>query len=203
MVIKKKKKMEKKNKKHVIFNSTILYNGITLIIKTELVILCWRKKGVLKKRKKDGYVRGRIERREGHRRGRDGGTVDPWGRNWFRIRITRPSQNRSRIYIRSRLRRIDPPRDHSYGKCGSSILPTLNSLFFVSLLSSRQPAPLRFSFYFYTSDCVMALCISSNAFVSPLRFTFLIVTNGHLSIFHLKSIIGIRKPEIRVQFYIF
>lgn len=74
--------------------------------------------------------------------------VDPWGRNWFRIRITRPSQNRSRIYIRSRLRRIDPPRDHSYGKCGSSILPTLNSLFFVSFLSSRQCAPLRFPLLF-------------------------------------------------------
>lgn len=73
--------------------------------------------------------------------------VDPWGRNWFRIRITRPSQNRSRIYIRSRLRRIDPPRDHSYGKCGSSILPTLNSLF-VSFLSSRQSAPLRFPLLF-------------------------------------------------------
>lgn len=127
--------------------------------------------------KKKGWLylgEDRTQRR--HRRGGDGDMVDPWGRNWFRIRITRPSQNRSRIYIRSRLRRIDPPRDHSYGKCGSSILPTLNSLFFVFFLSSRQSAPLWFSFYSYVFNCVIVLCISSNASVSSLCFIFLIQT---------------------------
>lgn len=139
--------------------------------------------------KKKGWLylgEDRTQRR--HRRGGDEDMVDPWGRNWFRIRITRPSQNRSRIYIRSRLRRIDPPRDHSYGKCGSSILPTLNSLFFVFFLSSRQSAPLWFSFYSYVFNCVIVLCISSNASVSSLCFIFLIRDKLFVSIFHLKSI---------------
>lgn len=73
------------------------------------------------------------------------GLVDPRGRNWFRIRIriTRPFRNRSRVHIRSRPRRIDPPHDHSYGKRASFILTTLNLLF---PSSSPFPLPLCFSF---------------------------------------------------------
>ena len=71
------------------------------------------------------------------------GLVDPRGRNWFRIRIriTRPFRNRSRVHIRSRPRRIDPPHDHSYGKRASFILTTLNLLFHLLLFPFPDVSP--------------------------------------------------------------
>lgn len=57
--------MEKKIKNiDVILNSSILYNDITLIIETELCDSMLTEERCMEKEKKDGYIWGRIERRD-------------------------------------------------------------------------------------------------------------------------------------------
>lgn len=104
----------------------------------------------------------------------------------------------------------DASTPHATTPTVNAVLPssrpwTLSSSFLSFPLGSPLPSDSRFSFYSYVSNCVMVLCIFSNAFVFPLCFTFLIATNEHFSIFHLKSIWDskTRTFEIRVQFYIF